>query len=59
MITAPPSITGASQASSICVFPAVVVTPVGASGTATGVIDVDATDEVDEPAIFVAITVKV
>ena len=55
----PPSIVGATHVRSTCALSAVVVRFVGASGTVTGVTELEEVDGTDEPATFVATTVNV
>ena len=59
VIGEPPFDTGATQVTTACEFPRVAETPVGAPGIVRGVMAAEATDSLDEPAIFVATTVKV
>lgn len=59
MIADPPSEVGALQVSMTWVFPAVVVTEVGAPGTVRGVTAFDGEEANELPAAFIAITVKV
>ena len=55
----PPLDSGAVQLTVADALPRLAVTPVGASGTATGVTAFDAADAVPVPALLVAVTVKV
>ena len=59
MIAEPPVITGALHVRETCVLPAVPTTLVGALGTANVVIEFEAADATDVPALFVAVTVNV
>ena len=59
MIADPPSEVGALQVSMTWVFPAVVVTAVGAPGTVRGVTAPDGEEANELPAVFIATTVKV
>ena len=59
MIVAPPFDAGVVQATVTDVALAIVAVPiVGASGTVTGVTEVDAVDKLDVPAEFVAVVLK-
>ena len=59
MIVVPPLDAGAVHATVTDVALATVAVPiVGASGTVTGVTEVDAVDKLDVPAVFVAVVLK-
>ena len=55
----PPLLTGAVQLKLAVVLPAVAITLVGALGTIFGITELDAADEIESPALFVATIVKV
>jgi len=59
VIADPPVEAGACHVRTACAFPSVAERDVGAPGTVRGVIAAEATEASDEPAIFVATTVKV
>ena len=59
MIALPPLEVGSFQVTTALAFPAVAFTPVGASGRVIGVTAAEASEAVEVPATFVAVTVNV
>ena len=59
VIALPPSDAGAAKLTKACIFPAVALTFVGASGTVAGVTLLESADAGPVPIAFVAFTVKV
>ena len=59
VIAAPPFISGAAHVTVAELIPATAETSVGASGTVFGVTEVDAEEDTEEPAEFIATTVNV